>query len=105
MWASGGSLYPRITAESGQFWMRANTKTGRSASTVAELGIGYDAPGCSQAMQAMVEREGRRQLAYWVQLTMPISAASAGVGHVVAVPTGSRRSWPPCSAPRRAIRK
>ena len=51
--------------------MRANTKTGRSPLALSrKLGIGYDAAWLlkHKLMQAMVEREGRRQLAGWVQL-------------------------------------
>ena len=72
MWASGWVSFTRaLPPKVGQFWTRANTKTGRSALALSrELGIGYDAAWLlkHKLMQALVEREGRRQLAGWVQL-------------------------------------
>lgn len=52
-------------------FLLTQSKTGRSALALSrDLGIGYDAAWLlkHKLMQAMVEREGRRQLAGWVQL-------------------------------------
>lgn len=52
-------------------FLLTQSKTGRSALALSrELGIGYDAAWLlkHKLMRAMVEREGRRQLAGWVQL-------------------------------------